>query len=138
MQPHNLLYDHLLFLNAERLLGKHFPYKDEQKEDVVFVVTSEKLERWKDEETLKPFITVWNARYTSVLVIALWNFTQTLITYTDFSYNLCMYVIMYDGTTVFNSRFTSSSQFYGLHRVKYLKLIDELWNKSEIIVNIFL
>ena len=28
-----------------------------------------------------------------------------------------MYIIMYDGTTVLNSKFTSSSPFYGLHRI---------------------
>ena len=115
MQSHNLLYDHILFLNG--YLVSIFLTRMNKEENVVFVVTSEKLVRRKDVETLKPFITVWNARYTSVLVIALWNFTQKLITCTDFSHNLCMYVIMYDGTTVLNSKFTSGSPFYGLHRI---------------------
>ena len=33
----------------ERLLGKHFPYKNEVREGVVYVVISEKLVRRKDE-----------------------------------------------------------------------------------------
>ena len=54
MQPHNLLYDHILFLNG--YLVSIFLTRINKDENVMFVVTSEKLVRRKDEETLKPFI----------------------------------------------------------------------------------